>query len=256
MKLLTVGINNYVSQRIQDLSGCVNDANFWLEYFRSIGLKSSDTRIKLNHRAKRKDIRSGLDWLFKKSKNELVIFAYSGHGTNFLARNPEDELNDEYDEAICPADVEDDLSCITDNYIVEQFIASSKKTFIAIFDSCFAGGMSRSGSKKPKFLYLPRDIQARRTAEKKRIKINSKILEGDRKYICISACQEDEVSYDDTSIRPPMGAFTRAAKNAIISTRVSTYEEFINACEANCRSQKPKIETFGSNCSLQNKLWT
>lgn len=242
MRVLSIGINNYLSPRVQDLRGCVNDSLFWIEYFRQNGVSAKESRSKINSRAKKIDIINGLKWLFKKNEQETVVFCYSGHGTNFLKRDDEDELEDEYDEAICPADTEEDDNCITDNEIYDMFLNSDKKTFISIYDSCFSGGMSRDRNRQPKYYHMPRDIQTRRTiiTAKKKIENKTKDIK-DRTYICISACAEDEVSYDDSGLRPPMGVFTKAAKSILHVMYYDKYDDFIFECKKYCKNQIPQV---------------
>src|SRR5262245_28905068 len=101
--LLAVGISQYQSDQIPDLTVCDKDAQAIVAAFTGIAGPALKQRLLLNEQATKQAIRDGIGWLAKSAqKGDLAIFYYSGHGAS-----DKDDANDEADNAeefICPHD--------------------------------------------------------------------------------------------------------------------------------------------------------
>src|SRR5690348_14830089 len=105
-----IGIN-YVGTPNQ-LAGCVNDANDWAAWCKSIGVTSPV--LLLEGEATKAGILAAISRLLASLKvGDWGVLTYSGHGTQIPDRTGEEA--DGYDEAICPIDLNRNL--ITDDEI-------------------------------------------------------------------------------------------------------------------------------------------
>lgn len=167
---MLVGINKYPGNA---LSGCVNDVTNLRELLvNNFGFSADNVVMLTDEQATRANILARLDEFASKLKrDDLFVFAYSGHGTLFpdsyseeqdetesLHFNP-DPRNDnkpffedgKYDAAICPVDSRDTSSgkpwhnLILDDELYARFskFASAGAFVNYLTDSCFSGTQGR-----------------------------------------------------------------------------------------------------------------
>ena len=133
-KAICIGINNYPGI-FNDLKGCVNDALDWSAWLQGMGFETS---IMLDSQATQQNVKAALqDLISTTNAGDVVVFTYSGHGTQVSDRNSDED--DRYDEAICLYDgnvVDDDLRVILDGI-------HPQATLVVISDSCFSGSVTR-----------------------------------------------------------------------------------------------------------------
>jgi len=123
-KAFLVGINDYapLGSGGSDLNGCVNDVKDMASTLLALNVVDalpSQLRICTNGNATKAGILAGLQWLLKgAAKGDLLIFYYSGHGSQVVNTGADTEL-DGKDEVICPHDFaygnmikDDDLSTL------------------------------------------------------------------------------------------------------------------------------------------------
>lgn len=121
-----------------------------------------NANIRVVENAKRADFESTFAWVGNKaSKNDLVLFYYSGHGTSIPDDNGDE--HDGRDEAIVPYDLADSANWddatryIRDDQLKVWVNDISAAAVISFFDSCFSGGMYKNHSQlgllngRPKF---------------------------------------------------------------------------------------------------------
>jgi hypothetical protein len=167
---MLVGINKYPGNA---LNGCVNDVTNLREMLvKNFGFSADNILLLTDEQATRADILARLDEFASKLKrDDLFVFAYSGHGTLFpdayseeqdetesLHFNP-DPRNDnkpffedgKYDAAICPVDSRETSSgkpwhnLILDDELYARFskFASAGAFVNYLTDSCFSGTQGR-----------------------------------------------------------------------------------------------------------------
>jgi metacaspase-1 len=146
-KCLLIGIN-YTGTRFQ-LNGCINDSNNIRRFMTSNGyfedshmIMMNDTQsgslypTKVNIMKKLNDLLNLA--LYNKNKNMQYFIGYSGHGSNLVDKDGDED--DGYDECLCPIDC-DTEGFITDDYIRTEFIEKLPKnvTIISLIDACHSG---------------------------------------------------------------------------------------------------------------------
>lgn len=146
-RALLVGINNYKSDRIQDLNGCVNDVlNIRSLLKESFGFEDAGIHVVTDERATAANIKDRLQQMIYKSQDgDTLVFHFSGHGSQIRDRNG-DELADGLDELLCPYDMDWDRreSFITDDDLSEILAEGGKdlsngQVFEIFLDCCHSG---------------------------------------------------------------------------------------------------------------------
>ncbi len=134
-KALCVGIDNY--EHINDLQGCVNDANAVKAALERNGDGTLNFDVKImsatseNCYIKRNELKDAIEELFK-SDAEIAVFYYAGHGSI-----------DAIGGYLCTSEVERPDEGVSLSEIME-FVAQSKaKNKVIILDSCFSGGAAK-----------------------------------------------------------------------------------------------------------------
>jgi hypothetical protein len=94
-RAVCIGINNYPGT-LNDLKGCVNDANDWAELLREF---SFDVEVLLDNQGTRENIKTALrNMVSGLLPGDYGVFTYSGHGT--YNRDTGGDETDSYDEAL------------------------------------------------------------------------------------------------------------------------------------------------------------
>ena len=161
-RALLVGINDYPDPANR-LDGCVNDVFLVSAALQESGFEAADIRLLLNERATADGLRQRLHWLLDDVENddERVLF-YSGHGAQIPTYGDRDEV-DQLDECLVPYDFDwSPEHAILDNDFREMYSQLPYGShFVAIFDCCYSGGMTREGGRKVRGLTPPDDIRHR-----------------------------------------------------------------------------------------------
>jgi hypothetical protein len=243
-KAICIGINNYPGI-FNDLKGCVNDALDWSAWLQGLGFETS---IMLDSQATQQNVKTALqDLISTTNAGDVVVFTYSGHGTQVSDRNSDE--NDRYDEAICLYDgnvVDDDLRVILDGI-------HPQATLVVISDSCFSGSVTRIAPEPatPRFI-SPTVSTAGKTARRSFL-----IPETGMPEILISGCSDSEYSYDAEFDGRPNGAMSAYALQVIKQNPNVTYREFHASLRTLLPSkdypQSPQLE--GSDANKGRKLF-
>ena len=163
-RALLIGINEYPTEELR-LEGCVNDTFLMSEVLQENGFDASDIRVVLNSRATAEAIRDRIEWLLdgiSAGGNDRRVLYFSGHGAQ-IPDYGADEKIDRVDECLVPWDFNWSREyAITDDWFYELYAQLPYDSlFLAVFDCCHSGGMTRSGFGRPRGLTPPDDIRHR-----------------------------------------------------------------------------------------------
>lgn len=243
-KAVCAGINDYPGI-FNDLKGCVNDANDWSALLTGLGF---DVNLLLDSQATRQNVKRALQGLVDTTNaGDIAVFTYSGHGTQVVDANSDE--NDPYDEAIYLYDgtvVDDEL-----RYILQGI--HPQATLVVISDSCFSGSVTRLAEEKgiPRFVF-PAVPVGERVARRPFL-----LPEADMPELLLSGCSDSEYSYDAEFDGRPNGAMTALALRVIRQNPGATYREFYTSLRALLPSddfpQTPQME--GSDANKDRRLF-
>ena len=257
MKLaLCCGINDYPGT-YNDLYGCVDDAKNWSNIlYENFGFDRTD--LLLNEQATRGNIKAKfLSMLSGAKSGDILVFTYSGHGTNVPDTLDPDEA-DGYDEALYTYDgvlLDDEL-----RDMIKRLPNDVQLIFIS--DSCFSGTitrgdlttkrMNRSRSRKQVTKYMPHQHEgfARRVHKLKRRK--RFLIEEDMKEVVFTGCSDQEYSYDAYIDGKWGGAFSHFAVKTLKDeyTYNEWYAEIRKYLPSNNYPQTPQLEGSSANKEL------
>jgi hypothetical protein len=161
-RALLIGINNYPDPT-NVLEGCVNDVFLMSSVLQESGFEPEEIRVVLNERATTQGIMDRLHWLLDGTRDgdERVLF-YSGHGAQIPGYDAKDEP-DHVDECLVPYDFDwSPAHAILDNQFCELYSQLPYDSyFVAMFDCCHSGGITRDGGPHVRGLTPPDDIRHR-----------------------------------------------------------------------------------------------
>ena len=161
-RALLVGINQYPDPANR-LEGCVNDVFLMSSVLQECGLEAENIRVVLDERATTQGILDRLHWLLDDvpEGGERVLF-YSGHGAQIPTYDVKGEV-DHLDECLVPWDFDwSPAHAIRDKQFVEFYSQLAYDTrFVAIFDCCHSGGLTRDGGPRIRGINPPDDIRHR-----------------------------------------------------------------------------------------------
>lgn len=161
-RALLIGINDYPDPA-NHLEGCVNDVFLMSSVLQECGFAPEDIRVVLDERATAAGIRDRLHWLLDdvRAGDQRMLF-YSGHGAQIPAYGDRDEV-DRVDECLVPCDFDWSAErAITDNFFFELYSQLPYDSrFVAVFDCCHSGGMTREGGRRVRGVTPPDDIRHR-----------------------------------------------------------------------------------------------
>lgn len=161
-RALLIGINNYPDPA-NVLEGCVNDVFLMSSVLQESGFEPEEIRVVLDDRATTQGIMDRLHWLLDdvKDDDERVLF-YSGHGAQIPGYGARGEP-DHVDECLVPYDFDwSPAHAILDDQFCELYSQLPYKCyFVAMFDCCHSGGITRAGGPRVRGLTPPDDIRHR-----------------------------------------------------------------------------------------------
>lgn len=146
-RALLVGINEYPDPQMR-LNGCVNDVYLMSAVLQECGFDADDIRVLTDGRATRAALLERLDWLADGvGGGDERVFFYSGHGAQMPLYGA--DKPGQMAETLVPVDFDwSEEHAFTDkdfNRFYSQLPYGSE--FIAMFDCCHAGGMTRGGQR-------------------------------------------------------------------------------------------------------------
>lgn len=263
-RALLIGIDAY--QKIRPLQGCVNDVDLMAQVLNeNCRFPKKNIRVLKNERATRKRILAAFD-AFAESVglDDQVVVHFAGHGSQMTDREADEPSG--YDSTIMPVDSEGwqgDNRDITDDEISLRLVEpiAEKTSFITfIFDCCHSGTITRDdfgvnsrsmpADKRPIEELPPSPIPLeKRTGAREAGPSGWMPLA--EKYVLISGCRDEELSYE---YRPPEGngEITHGALTYFLSREIrqagsgSTYRDIFERAAANVtganEKQHPQME--------------
>ncbi|MCI0470906.1 MAG: caspase family protein [Candidatus Aminicenantes bacterium] len=237
-KAFCVGINDYPYDG-SDLNGCVNDAHAWAELLKNhFDFPGSDVKLITDEGATKKNIMDGIKNLLTGARaGDVLVFTNSSHGT-YIADTDGDE--EQYDEALCPVDVADNL--IVDDELRRLFVDIPEGVHLTVIsDSCHSGtvtrvvlgdiipGLRTPDDRRVRFLNPAlRGEQILSNPWKAKAKKKEKFPESKMKEILLSGCTSREYSYDALIAGSYHGGMTYFANKAILEANYKiTYAQLI-----------------------------
>jgi hypothetical protein len=255
---LHVGINDYPGYN-NDLRGCVNDMNGWLNLakdtygFETISLQDKE--------ATKMAIVNKLNSLIKKAKSgDDILFTFSGHGTSVPDKNG-DEI-DGKDEAFCAWDtilLDDEMHLIMETVPEDVY-------FTIIADCCHSGTITRSflrtienNTNDIKVRYKPHDIDDLEIDFSK-LPIKSHVYETrnglKKREILFTGCMDHEFSYDAYFKNSFYGAMSYNSFNILKRKPLtSNYDFYLNLKEKLPSTQYPQTPLIHFGEEMQNRLF-
>ncbi|MGB8509288.1 MAG: caspase family protein [Pyrinomonadaceae bacterium] len=287
---MLVGVNKYPGN---PLNGCVNDVTSLREMLiNNFGFAAENIVMLTDEQATRANILSNLDGFGAKlHRDDLFVFAYSGHGTLFPDSYSEeqdetdslhfepDPRNDnkpffedgKYDAAICPVDSRETSSgkpwhnLILDDELYARFsrFASQGAYINYLTDSCFSGTQGRDlfktrSMKLSDALGVPVN-QIRKPASQHRA--DARGLGG--RYLIISSSNSLQPSSEWKNDKgEPCGLFSYVFQKLVkLQNGKITYKELYENSEYVIKklskdNQDPQIDTRYYNGSLDQQIFT
>jgi hypothetical protein len=267
-RALLIGINDYPDPANR-LEGCVNDVFLMSSVLQECGFDAEDIRVVLNERATAKGVLERMDWLLDGAEDgqNRVLF-YSGHGAQLPGYGAHEKA-DRIDECLVTYDFDWSRErAVTDDQFYELYSQLPEDAnFLAVFDCCHSGGLTRESGLRARGLNPPDDIRHRAlrwnaeaqmwenrivdsterkaAAEKKgklqlhklgqRSYVKAKADKGSNAYrpILLQACQEQQFSYEYRHGVTSYGAFT-----------YSMSQIFRKACQESRDGKRKKLITW------------
>lgn len=145
-RALLIGINQYRSKDVPQLTGTANDVSAFHAMLTSqLGFKDSEIKELKDAQATKEGILNALDqWLAQGSKpGSRIVLYYSGHG-HWTQDRSGDEA-DGMDEVLIPHDaMKTGQNWLLDDEISERLQRLKDRQVLAVFDSCHSGTVTRA----------------------------------------------------------------------------------------------------------------
>ena len=211
-RALSIGIDAY--EKINHLDGCVNDVTLMRQLLVDVfGFDSANMKLLTNGEATRVNILAALDALVAATQdNDIVVVHYAGHGSQMTDLEGDEPSG--LDSTIMPVNSEGwsgENHDITDDEIHLRLLKLGQKTdyITLIFDCCHSGTITRDafGGKArsaPPDRRPAEELRAMRRRlgieliEKSERRENgpSGLLPLSGRYVLISGCRDEELSYE------------------------------------------------------------
>ncbi len=159
-RALLVGINDYPDESMR-LAGCVNDVFLMSALLQEGGFEPDDIRVLLDERATAREIGARLRWLLDGAQDgDERVFYYSGHGAQVPAGGL-GEGADRLDETLVPWDFDwtPERAFTDDSFHQLYSQVDYGCRFLAVFDCCHSGGLTRAGAPRIRGINPPDDIR-------------------------------------------------------------------------------------------------
>jgi hypothetical protein len=217
---------------------------------------AENIKVLTDEQATQANILDSLAWLVASNPDDVLVFHYSGHGTQIPDRNRDE--TDRKDEAICPHDVRDVATVITDDTvgsILKNIHPDARLYYIS--DSCHSASQDKTinlgtilRDEIPKFVYLPGVDYSNRDG------IIPNIAPKKQSYALLSGCQDQQTSADAFFGDVPHGALTYGILRYLKADKnLMTMHNQVSSWLSNCGfSQRPGLS--GPNELLNRPIFT
>lgn len=259
---LLVGINKYVDAAIPRLRGAENDTRLMHDLLsKDYDFGDGDIVVLTDARATRDAILKAFKehLIDKADKDTVVVFHYSGHGSQVKDVDGDEGVGDRWDETIVPYDSGRSEGTVNRDILDDELGAlfeelRSKTPYITfIFDSCNSGEVTREIDQPRELVRDERDLPAR--------PVVGGVPQGDRPrdYAQISGCRENERSFELTQGNEVFGALTyhlvREIQEAKKSGRDVTYRDVMDQVRSAVTAAKPLQHPKTDGTGLEREIF-
>jgi metacaspase-1 len=239
-RAVLVGVDQYERTEIADLNGCVNDVRLMHDVLKSyFGFGNDEIRVLVNDRATKAAIVHRLEEMVgQATEGDLLVFHFSGHGSQIRDRNDDESLSDHLDELICPHDMNWNDGYITDDDLERIFRGLREGALLeVILDCCHSGTGGKESEVGPpaglesrptpvRFIEPPVDIAARADGDfLETVTFCSCLGTRGQPYVLWAAAAEDEIAAEDNLGDAVNGVFTYYLCNYLDATAGETTRE-------------------------------
>lgn len=161
-RALLIGINQYPDPDNR-LEGCINDVFKVSAALQESGFKPEDIRTVFDDRATTSGILDRLHWLLDDVCSGNIRFLYySGHGAQIPSYGAYDKV-DHFNECLVPYDFDwSPEKAVMDRQFFDFYSQLPYGShFIAMFDCCHSGGLTRGGAHRVRGISPPDDVRHR-----------------------------------------------------------------------------------------------
>lgn len=215
---LLVAINDYQSDKISDLAGCVNDIeNMKALLIGKYEFKEENIKVLVNEQATHANIVKAIQehLIGQAQRDDIVVFHYSGHGSQMKDQPaPDGDEDDGWDETIVPHDSRTEgVYDVSDDQLNGLLALLNQKTknITFIFDSCHSGTITRgSGIRR----YIPPDERTPPPAPSYALKTRGSsqgandLRPANLNYVLVSGCLSKQSSFEHYANGKENGALT------------------------------------------------
>ncbi|MCG8572471.1 MAG: caspase family protein [Spirochaetes bacterium] len=258
---LLVGINDYLNPEIPPLQGCIHDVNSMKNFLeRHIGEEKTRIQMLLNQDAIYANLIAGFrEHLIQAEQGDLVLFYYSGHGTQ-VGSAPEFEkyFPGGKDEAlVCHDSLAEDGFTLTDKElaVLVSEIAEKKAEIVLIMDCCHSGSLTRAIKQDKK-----QQVRVRFTSSHNKQRTLESYLYGYFKkrqldsiprsqHLLMAGCEKTQTAKELNMDGQPSGIFTKTLIKilSLVNGQIS-YSDLFTQCRAQVKTivmdQDPQFEKF------------
>ncbi len=215
---LLVAINDYKSDKISDLAGCVNDIeNMKALLIGKYEFKEENIKVLINEQATHANIVKAIQehLIGQAQRDDIVVFHYSGHGSQMKDQPaPDGDEDDGWDETIVPYDSRTEgVYDVSDDQLngLLALLNQRTKNITFIFDSCHSGTITRgSGIRR----YIPPDERTPPPAPSYALKTRgasqgaNDLRPANLNYVLVSGCLSKQSSFEHYANGKENGALT------------------------------------------------
>lgn len=262
---VTIGINEYQGP-VSDLRGCVADTEmmqqFLLQYTQANDLDFRP-HLLLNQQATLDNVIQSFSHFSAAGPGDICVLYYSGHGSEVLAPpelrhlQPDGRLQTLvcHDSRSTSRDLTDkEISQLIWEATTDQWGVDRGAHFLAIFDSCHSGSVSRNTHLRPRltpgdlsvvpFQQLYGHDQFTGTGERKAPRVG--------RHVALSAARSYQLAYEKPYHGQPRGVFTQTLLETLQEEQLKglTYDQLITLVHARMHPdiqylQNPQHEQLG-----------
>ena len=226
---LLVGINNYKSDEIRCLKGCINDIHAMADHLLTQVGSNANINIKklIDREATRQAIINGFEeYLCQANNNDIALFYFSGHGSQEPVPPPlrDIEPNGLIETLVCWDSRTENSWDLADKELAVLIhrVAQKNPQIIVILDCCHSGGawrdddinntnnllqpryieqIEQSEARSVSSFFAPEAIKALFSQYNSREKKHPTFILPEGKYIFLSACKDSEKAFERLDIQ-------------------------------------------------------
>ena len=262
---LLVGINNYKSDEIRPLKGCINDIHAMADYLLTQVDSNANINIKklIDREATRQAIINGFEeYLCQANSDDIALFYFSGHGSQepVPPQLRDIEPNGLIETLVCCDSRTENSWDLADKELAVLInrVAHKNPQIIVILDCCHSGGalrdddinnllqpryIEKSEARSVSSFFDPEAIKALFAQYNSGRKEHPTFILPEGKYIFLSACRDSEKAFERLDIQ--RGVFSSFLTDTLQQANKSlSYQDLFN-------KTREKVSDFSARQSPQ-----